>query len=338
MKALIKILSLVLLAATLFSFAACAEEETQIKVGVLKGATGMGAVKAAKDAEATAKNPDGYKFTFYETNQVDNIRAHLLNGTINIAALPINNAAQVYNATKGKIEVIATNALGVLSIVGKAPLTSFADLKGKTIYTVAEGNTPEYIIKHIIEKNGLTYVKGADAELGENGVRVIFEAQPSLVIAKIKAGFYGMLPEPAATMALKNVAGSSIIFDVNAEWNKVSDTKLVQGCLVVNKEFAKEHPKAIEKFLTAYNSSVKYVNNAENIDDVSALMVEYGILAEAQKGFAKDAIPRANIVCHVGKDMKKDIKAMLKVLYNAEAKSVGGKLPGDDFYGIYEIE
>lgn len=347
MKNIKRLLLLIMCAVMIFTVAACRkpEDPTKISVGVLKGATGMGAVKAAKDSEATKDEPNGYSFTFYEANAqgTQKIKADVLNGTLDIAALPINEAAGLYNESNGKVEIIATNALGVLSIIGKQPLSSFAELKGKTIHTVAEGSTPEYALKYIIEQNGLTFVKGVDAPLGENGVRVVFHTAPQEVIKNVKpaaadAGIYGMLPEPATTNALNNIPGASIIFDVTAEWDKVSDTKLVQGCLVANKEFADKYPNAIAGFLKAYKSSVDYVNNASNVDSVANLLVEYAILTEAQKPLVAASIPRANIVCEVGKTMKDDVKAMLTVLFNADPTSINGKLPNDDFYGNYKID
>ena len=341
MKTVIKVLSIVLVLASIFSFAACSpeEEDTQIKVGVLKGATGMGAVKIAKDSEATKDDPSGYKFTFYETANVSNLNNDIINGTVDIAALPINACAALFNKSEGKIEVIATNALGVLSIVGTEQLSSITDLKGKTVHTTGAASTPEYIIKYLLSQNGMNAVTDAETPLGANDVRVLFHADGQTAMGQMKTkGGYAMLPEPAASAALENVPDCKLIFNVTEEWGKVSDTKLVQGCLVVNKEFAKKHPKAIENFLKQYKNSISYVNNADNATDVSALLVEYGIITEAQKGHAKDAISRANIVCITGDAMKADVKAMLGVLYAADPKSVGGKLPTDDFYGVYNIE
>lgn len=341
MKILTKISAIALIFALLLSFSACkTEEDTQIKVGVLKGPTGMGAVKIATDSEATKDEPDGYSFTFYETANVAQLNSDILNGTVDIAALPINACAALFNKSEGKIKVIATNALGVLSILGTESLTSITELKGKTVYTTGAASTPEYIIKYILEKNGMNAVTDEETALGENDVRVIFLADGQAAMGKFKTtpGSLAMLPEPAASAALKNVTGSTIVFNVTDEWNKVCDTKLVQGCLVVNTEFAEKYPNAVENFLKKYKSSVDYVNNADNISDVSDMLVNWGVLAEAQKGLAAGAIPRANIVCITGKDMKKDVSAMINVLYTANSISVGGKLPTDDFYGIYDID
>ena len=336
MKKITKLLAVLLVLASLLTLAACSpEEDTQIKIGVLKGPTGMGAVKAAKDSVATANEPDGYTFTFYETANVAQLNNDIINGTVDIAALPINACAALFNKSEGKIEVIATNALGVLSIVGGSDITSVNDLKGKTIHTTGKASTPEYIINYILDKNGMNAVNDLTTALDANGVRVIYHADGNAAIAamKLDAGSFAMLPEPAATVA--TTQGFKICLSVTDEWAKVSDTKLVQGCLVVNKAFAEEHPKAIEKFLKNYKASVDYINKAENIDDAAALLVEYGIVPKAP--IAKQAIPRANIVCEVGKTMKNDVEAMLTVLHTADPKSVGGKLPTDDFYGDYDI-
>lgn len=339
MKIAVKILAVLLVAASLLTFGACSkEEDTQIKIGVLKGPTGMGAVKIAEDSIATAENPDGYSFTFYETANVAQLNADILNGTVDIAALPVNACAALFNKSEGKIEVIATNALGVLSIIGTEELGQIGDLRGKTIHTTGQASTPEYILNYILSKNGMTAVTDPDAALGENGVRVVYYGDGSAAMGAMKTkGGYAMLPEPAASAALKNVSGAKLIFNVTSEWDKVCDTKLVQGCLVVNKAFAEKYPKAIEKFLAEYKKSVDFVNNTENSEESANLLVKHGILAEKQKALASDAISRANIVCIVGKNMKKDVSAMLAVLHEANPSSIGGKLPTDAFYGNYDI-
>lgn len=337
MKKAFRILAALLAVLTLVSLVACSpEEETRIKVGVLKGPTGMGAVKLAEDAKATLDTPDGYDITFYETANVAQLNSDILNGTVDVAALPINACAALFNKSEGKVQVIATNALGVLSIVGSTDLTSVADLKGKTVHTTGQASTPEYIINFLLSKNGLTAVTDPSAPLGENSVRVLYHADGNTAIAKMKldSGSFAMLPEPAATVA--TTQGFKICLSVTDEWDKVSETKLVQGCLVVNKAFAEAHPKAIEGFLGAYNASVDYVNATENADAVAKLLVDYGIVPKAP--IAKQAITRANIVCQVGATMKADVEAMLNVLFSANPASVGGKLPTDDFYADYDIK
>jgi acyl carrier protein len=74
--------------------------------------------------------------------------------------------------------------------------------------------------------------------------------------------------------------------------------------------------------------AVDFVNN--NIDEASALIEKAGIIPKA--AVAKKAIPNCNICLITGEEMKSSISQMLKVLFEANAASVGGKLPDDEFY------
>ena len=136
MKNFRKIAALALSLAMLLALVACGNTETPntdptpdetveapitVKVGVLKGPTGMGAVKIAKDsAEKTTTGT--YEITFYETADVNALTSALVNGTVHVAALPVNAGAALFNKTQGKVQTVATNALGVLSIVGSETL------------------------------------------------------------------------------------------------------------------------------------------------------------------------------------------------------------------------
>lgn len=80
----------------------------------------------------------------------------LISGSVDIAALPTNAAAVVYNKTQGQIKVAAVNTLGVLYVVENGDtVKSFADLKGKTLYVPGQGSNPEYITAYLCEQNGL---------------------------------------------------------------------------------------------------------------------------------------------------------------------------------------
>ena len=340
MKLLMKIMALVLVAATLFTLVACdtPDNDDRMKVGVLSGATGMGAVKLAKDNSSA---DDDYAVTFYGTDEVANVFEDVISGKLDVAALPINAAAQLYKNSNGKVEVIAINALGVLSVVGKNNLSSISELAGKTIYAPASG-TPRFILKHILAQNGLTAVESEEGELGDNGVRVLFEVDGAAVKAKYDTqnasgnACFALLPEPAATAALVSDNTNKLVFDVNAEWDKVCDTKLVQGVVVANKNFAKTHKDDIEDFLEDYKESVDFVNASENADAAAQLIVEYNLAPKAP--IAKKAIPKANIVCQIGAEMKTDVSAMIDVLYQIAPNSIGGQKPDDGFYGIYSID
>ena len=62
----------------------------------------------------------------------------------------------------------------------------------------------------------------------------------------------------------------------------------------------------------------------------AALVVQAGIVAK--EPIAEKAIPQCNVVCITGDEMEDALKGYLQVLYDADASSVGGTLPEDDFY------
>ena len=54
-----------------------------------------------------------------------------------------------------------------------------------------------------------------------------------------------MLPEPQVTVATMGNDKTRIALDLTEEWDKISDYNLVQGCIIVNKEFAEKYPDAL---------------------------------------------------------------------------------------------
>lgn len=293
-------------------------DPVHINVAVLKGPTGVGTVKLASDSDKKLTQGD-YTVSFYETTEVSNIIANVVNGSVDIAAVPINAAAMLNAKTNGGVQVICANALGVLSIVGKTDAEEITDLKGMTINVVGQASTPEYIIKYVLTQNGVN---------PETDVNLVYYTDANAAVAAIGDGIVAMIPEPALSVNLAKDAELEVLFNMTDEWNKVCETKLIQGCLVVRSAFAEANPEAVSLFLTEYAASVDYVNN--NISEAAALLVEYSIIAN--QTVAAAAIPNCNVVCITGSEMKSSVSAMLTVLYNASPSSVGGALPADSFY------
>ena len=160
-------------------------------------------------------------------------------------------------------------------------------------------------------------------------VTVVYRATADEVQADIQqAGAVAMLPEPKATVVTKAITTVRYALDITAEWDKISSTKVTQGCVVATKDFATGHKAALDAFLQEYKASVEFINTAD--DAAAEAVVEAGIIGKAP--IAKIAIPKSNLVCYEGEEMKGTLSAMLQVLFDLDAKSVGGAMPGDDFY------
>lgn len=344
MKKSTKLLALLLALSMLFALAACGgnstdgqstapvagsettapETDVTLNVAALKGPTGIGMVKLMQDAKTgTAANP--YNITL--AGAPDEITAKFASGEIDIAAVPVNLAAALYNKTKGNAQVMAINTLGVLYLLENGDtIHSIADLRGKTIYATGKGATPEYILNYLLEQNGLDPEKDVTIEYKAE------HAELATLMAGGKADIC-MLPEPNVTSVLRENKEVRRALNLTTEWDKATEkagekSTLAQGCIIVNKEFAQKHPEAIDKFLTEYKASVDYVTGSAV--DASMLVEEFGIMPKAL--IAELAIPNCNIIFLEGDTMKATMQANLNVLFRANPKSIGGAMPGDDFY------
>lgn len=295
-----------------------------LNVYTLNGTTGFGMAKMIADNKS--KTDSIYKFAV--KTDASEVTAALINGDVDIAALPTNAAANVYAKTNGGVRILAVNTLGCLYLLVKDGVTvsSMADLRGKTVYAPAQN--PTFIFTDLCKKNNL--IPGTDITIDSTSY-----AQPANLRDAVASGAVeiAVLPEPMVTMAISAASKNGVTvknaLDLTAEWDKVNPTgSLVQGCVVVRTAFLEQYPDAVEMFLTEYQASVNYLT--ENVEEGSALIVEAGIFANAQ--VAQKAIPKCNICFVDGDEMKSAMKVYLQALYNINPMSVGGALPADDFY------
>ncbi len=299
-------------------------DTTTVRVGLLSGTTGMGAAKMRKDGDPR------YHFTPYSVP--DALLSDLIAGRVDLATLPTNAAAKLYNKTGGNIRMLALNTLGVLHVLDRTgSIHSLDDLAGKTVYVPMAGQNPEYIFRHILEKNGLTGSVTVKTDISDA------DALASALLAD--SGEYAdvqiiVLPEPKVTVTEMQAKQKGIsctdAIDLTVEWNKVESAPIPQGCLVARKDFLEAHPAAVNEFLAAYKDSIEYMTAPENLEAAAALLVEFEIIPKAP--IAKAALPECSIAYLDGQEMKDSLTAFYAILYGFDPKSVGNTLPGNDFY------
>lgn len=315
MKRIVAMLTAAVMLFSLAAFAACSkkQDDTEIRIAALKGPTGMGMVKLADK-----QNYPNYTVSIEASP--DALNPRIISGEVDVAAVPVNLASVLYNKLDGDISVLAVSTLGVLYVLeAGSEVNSVADLAGKTVYATGQGATPEYILNYLLDKNGVAGSVEVNY-VGEHAALATMLANGSAEI--------GMLPEPNVTSTLAGNDNLRIALNLSEEWNKVCSTELVQGVVIARKSFVNEHPEAIEQFLREYEKSSAFVN--ENIDEAAKLIVDAGILGNVE--IAKKAIPNCNISFSKGEAMHKAVEGMLAVLFEANPKSIGGKLPDKDFY------
>lgn len=332
MKILKRLSALMLATLLLLSFAACGgkdggedsdvtdapetnyEREVKTKIAALNGPTGLGL------AEIKADRSYAYDVEYYSDPQ--EVGPLLIKGEVDIAALPLNMAANLYKKTDGKIKMLAINTLGVLHVLSKDDsIKSVADLKGKTVYSSGQGATPEYIVNYILRKNGL--------EPGKDVTIEYKTAHNELATLAVEGSVdICILPEPFASKVLAKNESYKRVLDLTAEWGKVSSAKLAQGCLVARADYIEQNPEIIKEFMSFYEASVNFVNNENNAGAV--FLAKNGYFDTPQ--LAADTIPNCNIVFITGEEMKKTATENFTVLFEANPASVGGEIPADALY------
>ncbi len=313
--------TIALLMCSLFVAGCGKKESAQVRIGAMKGPTTIGLLQLMDEAENGAADNE---YTFTMAVGADELTPLLVKGELDMALVPANVAAVLYNKTEGGISVIDINTLGVLYMIsGNQEIDEFADLKGQTIYLTGKGTTPDYVLQYLLKENGIS--------LEEVSLEYRSEAtEVAALLAENPQGI-GLLPQPFVTVACSQNEQLSIRLSMTDEWAKVqgeSGSRLLTGVTVVRNEFLQENPEAVELFLKEHAESAAYTGT--NTAETAAMCVEAGIIAK--EPIAQKAIPFCNVTCIRGEEMKQALSGYFSVLYEFDPQTVGGALPGDDFY------
>lgn len=308
-----KILLIALALMTALVFAACAgpaASDAPVAVATLSGPTGMGMIKMFSN--------EAYDISLL--SNPDEISPKIIGGEVQVATIPSNLAAVIYNKTGGGIKTVAVNTMGVLYILENGDtVESLADLAGKTIYATGQGATPEYVFQKILDDNGVKDVTiqfmGAHADLAN-----------AMAAGDVKLA---LLPEPFVSTVLAKNSDVSVKIDINEEWKAIygEDAGIPMGVTVVTKDFA-QNRAAMDKLIADYSASVNYV--VSDSEAAAADIAEAGIVGS--KEIASASIPRCGISFTTGEACKAQLDDYFSVMFESNPKSLGGALPDENFY------
>lgn len=289
-----------------------------VRLAMLKGPTGIGAVKLMADNEAgTSRN----HYEIEVAVQPTDLTGKLISGEVDIAALPTNLAANLYQKTQGEVQLLALNTLGVLYLLENGDTVhSLADLRGQTVYAAGQGANPEYLLNYLLRQSGLD---------PQQDLTIVWKSsdEVSALMATGDASL-ALLPVPAATAVLMQNQDVRAALDLNDVWTASGTSgSIYMGCVAARTSFLEDYPQVVEDFLTEYAASIDYVKT--NVDQAAELAVRYEITPQA--AIAKQAIPQANLVCITGIDML-SIQDYYEVLVQADPDSIGGSIPDGAFY------
>ncbi len=293
---------------------------TVIRVGSLKGPTTMGLVNLMKTSEEETSQGT---YTFTMASDPSEIVASVASGDLDIAMVPANLAATLYNKTEGGVSVIDINTLGVLyGVTADESISSIADLAGKTVLTTGQGATPEYALNYLLAANGI------------DDCTLEFHSEATEIAALLQEDpmKIAVLPQPFVTVAEAQNESLQTVFSLTDAWDEVTGngSRFLTGATIVRNAYLEEHPDAVAVFMEEHAQSAEKA--VSDVEGTAALVAEYGIIEKAP--IAQKALPYCNIVCITGTEMQEALSGYLEVLYEADPSSVGGKLPADDFYMV----
>ncbi len=292
------------------------EISAPINVAVMNGPTGMGMVDLMGN--------ENYNIEVFQapTDAVPKI----VSGEIDVACVPSNLAAVLYNKTEGQIVCVSPMVMGVLNTLGNGvDAASLEDLKGMTIVSAGQGGTPEYALQTVLKSAGL--------EMGTD-VQVEWLASHADVNQKLlsEEGTIAMVPEPFVSAALAQ-GGDAVtdLFDMNTLWSEATGQDFPMGVLIARRDFVENRASDLSGMLVELKASIDDVNTAS--DEVAQKIVDAGFLGNPE--IAKAAIPNCSLTLYTGDDLAKGIEIMKtfnETMFALTPQAVGGALPGDDLY------
>jgi len=307
---------LLLLSAILLLLTACGKTDSSvIRVAAMKGATAIGMVKIA----------DKYDL---QLGTLDEVGSLLVTNQLDVAVIPSNVAAAIYNKSEGKIKVAAITTLGVLYVVESGDsIQSLSDLSdavssGRKIYATGKGAIPEVAISKICNDSGVADIIAA----------IEWKSEPAEVIPLLAqdADAIAILPQPFVAVAQDKIPALRVALDVTKLWDETvtDESSFITGVLVVRTAFYEANPDVFSKFMKDFKKSAEY--STSNVSATAKWLASVGIVPSKEIGEA--AIPSCNSVFIDGDELKTQYTAFLNVLYESNPSFIDGKVPDDGIY------
>jgi NitT/TauT family transport system substrate-binding protein len=293
----------------------------ELTVNALKGPTSIGMIRLFE------RNPDlggGVTADYQIAGAPDVLVSRILSNEVDIAVLPVNIAVKLYNSgVQYSLGAIVGN--GLLYMLSSDPeVAGIDDVRGKEIYNVGKGATPDFVLRYLLNARGIG---------GEKGASVLFtyshpELAQMMIAEKVTTA---VLPEPFVTMVTMKNEDVHIVEDLQKVWSEELDRvrPYPMSVVVIKDEVRQKRPDAVEAFLEAYKESIEWVGATPKA--AGELAEQHGIGIPA--AVAARAIPRLNLTFVPASEAREEMERFLKVFMEYDPKAIGGKLPDEGFYG-----
>lgn len=321
-----KIMALVLVILSIFAFIGCGNSEEKVKEATKEIKVvipdGLPAISAAKLIEDNPVIEKGYNVTYSIEKTSENIVTSVMKGEPDIAIVPSNIAATQYNKGVG-YKIVATTGWGSFYLVSTEKIEDIKDLKGKDIYNIGKGLTPDIVTRDVLTHLGFN----VDKDITFSYVNGVTELTPTILSGKAK---FAVIPEPVLSQVLAKEPDLNIIMNLNDEWKKQNDSKygFPQATVIIKEDLIKNDKGFVSKFLKELENSVNYA--LEDKQELGTICEEIGV--SANKSIINKAIEKSNLKYVPIEDSEKEYNTYFKKLDSFDEKSIGGKVPDEGIY------
>ena len=273
---------------------------------------------------------DGFDFTVVPSDTIGGV---VSNSTADMAIMPIDAAATLYN---GGVDIVmlSVNTHGNLYMVGAEEDIAFSDLIGKRLGVIGQGSVPDNTLRMLLKNANINSEISENAVDGE--VALTYSAATTLIpLYKQNKLDYILLGEPAVTNAVK-ATGGKISMDMQAKWEEAFGGRFPQACLVAKGSIVKNRKADVNKFLAAVKESDGWAeaNPDKALQAVSDHMKEGNQTTLAV--LTAEIVRRCNISAVSASDAKERCNVYFTQLSGIKSYELGtpvlSKVPDDKFY------
>ncbi|MCD4827290.1 MAG: hypothetical protein K8Q99_05890 [Acholeplasmataceae bacterium] len=260
-------------------------------------------------AQLYMQDREDYDVTIVEG--ADPLVAAFGSASYDVIFAPTNLGAKLYDS-KPDYQLIASIAWGSYYLISDHSFT-LDDLDQSEIVTFGENQTPDAILKYILDENEIEAT--FDYKDSLNAVVASFILDTSKVY---------LLSEPAISILYDTYVLNHI--DLQVEYEKLTGYESYpQASVFAHKDLSEEKINQIKVDL---ESSIISLN--ENQEDAAALAISLGI--DLSENVIIRAIPKFHIKYVDALDAKDDIIKYLELLQDFNPNFIGEELPDQSFY------
>lgn len=234
-----------------------------------------------------------------------------------IIVAPVNLGAKLYNSVENFEYRLYRPIVGGNYYILSTEISSFEELDGKEITLFGQNSTPDVMFKTLCSYYGISPVVTYQAAVSDANSQLVSGAVSTILTA-----------EPSKTLISKNKNFN--VIDLQQLWKEMAgdEYNVTQAGIFVKTGMAKEDVEAILKDMEAslslaLNDTLTLAGIAKKID------TSFGKFSDQDLA---SAIQKCNVLPNTS-NYRSDVEFYFnKLIELGLGKSIGGKLPDDEFY------